>query len=204
MRTTTLSLIAATFLALPLVAQDAPRPQAAPRRAAEAAAAADRAADRLTEAQRDRLEAIRSRYSKEARSAREASRARREKMRDEVRGVLTAEQRARLDRRREMMQDRGPGMRARMAQPRGMRGNGRGRGMRGMAPMQMRGRMGAAMEGRMGMRGRMAPGVVGGRGMMMPMPRRAMDGAPEAPARPAMRRARPAPPAQPARPAGDN
>ncbi|MEO5799230.1 MAG: hypothetical protein ABIZ70_05075 [Gemmatimonadales bacterium] len=222
MRTTTLSLIAATLLALPLVAQDAPRPQPAPRRAAEAATTADKGSDRLSEAQRDRLDAIRTRYSKEARTARDASRARRDKMRDEVRGVLTPAQRERLDHRREMMRNERPGIRARMAQSRGMRGGRMAGGMRGAAAMRMRGRMGAGMgrnermRGRMGMgagmgegvRGRMAPGAAAGRGAMMPMPRRAggagMGGAPVAPDRPAMRRTRPAPPAAPARPEGEN
>src|SRR5690348_194117 len=83
MRRSTLTLIAATLLALPLAAQDPARPEPPTRPSPTARArVAPREADQITEAQRTRLEAIRDRYTKEARSQREAMRERRTKMRD--------------------------------------------------------------------------------------------------------------------------
>lgn len=160
MRTTTLSLIAATLITLPLAAQNPTRPQPAPRRPAAMVTRPDTGrVESLTEAQHDRLDAIRTRYAKEARGQREAARARREKMREEVRQVLTPSQRARLDERREMMHRRQSGMRVGMAPHRGMRGArgmkmpGRpGAGMRRGHPGMMRMHDGAGMHEMPGMR----------------------------------------------------
>lgn len=215
MRRSTLTLIAATFLTLPLAAQEPTRAEPA-RRPTEAVRArpAAREGARLSEAQRERIESIRSRYAKDLRSQREATRARREKMRDEFRSVLTAEQRSRLDSRREMMHRRQPVMRARMAQPRAMRGMARVRGAEVGRAATIRGGRGMAVGGRprvAQMRGRMvAPGARPARPAMRAMPMRPPMGAPAPQGRMRMRQgapdqAPPAPaaaPAAPARPEG--
>lgn len=134
MHTTTLSLLTAALIALPLAAQDPPRPPAMPRPPVPAATRGDTLKfTPLSEAQHDQLDAIRTRYAKEARVEREATRVRREKMREEIRNVLTPAQREQMAQRRGMMQDGG------MMEGRGaMRGPG---GMQGRGAMQGHGRM---------------------------------------------------------------
>lgn len=125
MRTTILSVLAAATLAAPLTAQQ-PRSPAPVRRPAVSAVRGDSGAvPRLTEAQHDKLDAIRARYAKERRAERAASRARHEKMRAEINAVLTPEQRARMEERGKGMRGQRTGARGTMPM-RGQRGGARG------------------------------------------------------------------------------
>jgi Spy/CpxP family protein refolding chaperone len=165
MRTMPLSLMTAALLALPMAAQ---QPTSPPPKAARPATTATHRdtlpVARLTEAQYDKLDAIRNRYGKEERAQREASRLRNEKMQAEIKGVLTPEQYARFEQRRRTSGGRELGMRGR----RGPSGGGR-RGGEGTMPMQgkngMQGMQGMhGMQGMQGMQG--TPGMGGQPGMM--------------------------------------
>jgi Spy/CpxP family protein refolding chaperone len=174
MRTAPLSLIAATLIVMPLVAQNPPPPMA--RTAAPTATRSDtQPVPRLTEAQWDKLDAIRNRNAKEERAAQEAARVRRDKMQADVKAVMTPEQYAQYSRGRGMSGGRGMGMRSRDSRNSGDRRSG---GQ--MVPMRR-------MDGMEGMHG--MPGMGGQPGMMGRQDQ--MRGAPPAPIIP------PTPPARP-------
>lgn len=139
MRTTPLSLIAAALIVIPMAAQT-PTPTTA-RTASPAPTATRRdtqSVARITEAQWDKLDAIRNRNAKEERAAQEAARLRREKMQTDIKAVLTPEQYAQFERRRGMASEdgMGMGMRTRGGRPGdGRRGGGQMMRMDGMHNM---------------------------------------------------------------------
>ena len=174
MRTTTLSLLTATLIAMPMAAQQPTSPPPKAVRPAPTAAHSDTLpVARLTEAQYDKLDAIRNRFAKEGRAQREATRLRMEKMQAEIKGVLTPEQYARFAQRRGMSGGGEVGMRSRGGRPGAGRRSGEGmppmQGMRGMHGMQgMDGMQGMhGMQGMQGMPGMGAqPGMMGRQGQM--------------------------------------
>ncbi|MEP6590714.1 MAG: hypothetical protein ABJC19_05985 [Gemmatimonadota bacterium] len=170
MRSTALTLLAATLLAIPLAAQQSPRTPTAPRRTGIATVRGDSAAvPRLTEAQHDKLDAIRNRYAKERRAEHEAAQARQARMHEEMNAVLTPAQRERMVQHKD-----------------GMRGRG---GMRGHTDGMMHGQMRGGRTGHAAMGGRSTRPMMGrpampGRPAMGAMPARGRDSTPPAPTRP--------------------